>query len=76
METKIEPRWWKRDPDTGKMIMGGEVITTRFYPVTTAAFTRDWSVEGNWKPNPRRYLPFGRLSISMALLKRNKWRME
>ena len=72
MEEKIAPRWWKRDPDTGKMIMYGEFIT-RFYPITTAAFVRDWSVEGEWNLPRSFYLNFGSYAISRDLLKKCKW---
>ena len=72
MEEKITPRWWKRDPDTGEIIMGDEFIT-QFYPITTAAFTRDWSVEGEWNLSRSFYLNFGSYAISRDLLTKHKW---
>lgn len=42
------PRWWKRDLNTGKIIVEGYFNST-FYPITTACFVRDWTLEGTWK---------------------------
>ena len=72
----MEPKWWHRDPHTGDIVVD-RVFDTREYPITTACFVRDWSVEGKWTAKSYSgYIIFGSILRVKTIVTNHPWRIE